>query len=118
MVPFELPDATRALYHAGASAAANYVVGSLALAERLFAAAGVPWEAARPLIEAVVKNALELGPERALTGPIARGDTATVDQQLAAIRAAVPELEADFANIGRAVAHLAGRTEEFGTVLG
>jgi predicted short-subunit dehydrogenase-like oxidoreductase (DUF2520 family) len=118
MIPFDLPDAARPLYHAGASAAANYVVGSLALAERLFAAAGVPWEAARPLIEAVIENALEMGPDRALTGPIARGDTATVDQQLAAIRAAVPEFEDDFANIGRAVAHLAGRAEEFGSVLG
>ena len=118
MIPFDLPDATRPLYHAGASAAANYVIGSLALAERLFAAAGVPWEAAVPLIEAVVKNALELGPDGALTGPIARGDTATVDQQLSAIRAVAPELEADFANIGRAVAHLAGRAEEFGSVFG
>ncbi|MDH3540308.1 MAG: DUF2520 domain-containing protein [Acidimicrobiia bacterium] len=118
MTPFDLPDGARRLYHAGASAAANYVVGSLVLAERLFAAAGVPWEAARPLIEVVIENTLELGPAGALTGPIARGDTATVDQQLAAIRAAVPELEADFANIGRAVAHLAGRTEEFRTVFG
>lgn len=118
MTPFDLPDETRPLYHAGASAAANYVVGSLVLAERLFAAAGVPWEAARPLIEAVIKNTLELGPDGVLTGPIARGDTATVDQQLAAIRAAVPDLEADFASIGRAVAHLAGRTEEFRNVLG
>ena len=117
MIAFDLPDPTRPLYHAGASAAANYVVGSLALAERLFAAAGVPWEAAVPLIEAVIKNALELGPDRALTGPIARGDVATVDQQLAAIRAAAPELEADFANIGRAVADLAGRAEEFKSVL-
>ncbi len=118
MIPFDLPDGARPLYHAGASAAANYVVGSLALAQRLFAAAGVPWEAAIPLVEAVVKNATELGPDRALTGPIARGDVATVEQQRAAIRTSVPELEADFADIGRAVARLAGREEEFGSVLG
>ena len=117
MVPFDLPDRARPLYHAGASAAANYLVGCLALAERLFAAAGVPWEAAWPLVDAVVKNATELGPDRALTGPIARGDVATVEHQRAAIREAAPELEAGFVDIGRAVAHLAGRAEEFGSVL-
>lgn len=113
MIPFDLRDGARPLYHAGASAAANYVVGSLALAQRLFAAAGVPWEAAGPLVEAVVKNVMELGPDRALTGPIARGDVSTVRQQVAAIRAAVPDLEADFVDIGRVVARLAGRDEEF-----
>ena len=117
MVPFELSDGARPLYHAGASAAANYVVGCLALAERLFAAADVPWEAARPLVDAVVKNATDLGPDAALTGPIARGDVATVEHQRAAIREAAPELEADFVDIGRAVAHLAGRAEEFRSTL-
>ena len=118
MTAFELADDRRALYHAGASAAANYVVACLALAERLFAAAGVPWEAAIPLVEAVVRNAVELGPVEALTGPIARGDVATVAQQRAALHAAVPDLEGDFADIGRAVARLAGREAEFREVLG
>lgn len=118
MVPFDLDDAARPLYHAGASAAANYVVGSLALAQRLFAAAGVPWEAAIPLVEAVVKNAAELGPDQALTGPIARGDVATVARQRSSIRASVPHLEQDFTEIGRVVARLAGREEEFRSALG
>jgi predicted short-subunit dehydrogenase-like oxidoreductase (DUF2520 family) len=117
MIAFDLAAGARALYHAGASAAANYVVGSLALAERLFAAAGVPWEAAVPLVEAVVKNAIELGPDHALTGPIARGDVATVEQQRAAVRETTPDLEADFVDIGRAVAHLAGREAEFRSAL-
>jgi predicted short-subunit dehydrogenase-like oxidoreductase (DUF2520 family) len=73
----------------------------------------VPWEAAIPLVEAVVKNAIELGPDEALTGPIARGDVATVEQQRAAVRETTPDLEADFVDIGRAVAHLAGREAEF-----
>ena len=117
MVPFDLADSARPLYHAGASAAANYLVGSLGLAHRLFEAAGVPWEAAGPLVEAVVGNALEMGPEASLTGPIARGDVATVEHQRAAIRLAAPDLDADFADIGRVVARLAGREEEFRTVL-
>jgi predicted short-subunit dehydrogenase-like oxidoreductase (DUF2520 family) len=118
MTAFELSDDRRALYHAGASAAANYVVACLALAERLFEAAGVPWEAAIPMVEAVVKNAVELGPVDALTGPIARGDVATVERQRAAIHAEIPDREADFTDIGRAVARLAGREADFREVLG
>ncbi len=117
MIPFDLADDVRPLYHAGASAAANYLVGSLALAERLFSAAGVPWAAAAPMVEAVVGNVMDVGPAAALTGPIARGDVATVLAQREAIRKRSPELEAAFTDIGRAVAHLAGRSEEFEGVL-
>lgn len=115
--PFDLTDDARLLYHAGASAAANYVVASLALAEQLFQAADVPWSAANPLIEAVVRNAMDLGPARALTGPIARGEVETVRRQVEAVRAVSPELAEDFTDIGRAVARLAGRSEEFAEVL-
>lgn len=116
--PFQLEDSVRPLYHAGAAAAANYVVGSLALAKRLFAAAGVPWEAAGPLVSAVVDNAMDLGPDAALTGPIARGDVATVERQRRAISRAVPELEAGFVEMGRALARIAGTEAEFEAVLG
>jgi predicted short-subunit dehydrogenase-like oxidoreductase (DUF2520 family) len=111
MRPFPLDDAIRPLYHAGAAAASNYVIGSLALAQRLFEASGVPWEAAGPLVAAVVANAMALGPDDALTGPIARGDAATVAGQREAIRTAVPDLEAPFVDMGRALADLAGTSE-------
>ena len=77
----------------------------------LFRAAGVPWEAAGPLVSAVVANAMSLGPDDALTGPIARGDAATVTSQREAIRRAVPDLEAPFTDMGRALADLAGASE-------
>lgn len=115
-IPFELPDGARPLYHAGASVAANYLVANLALARHLFEGAGVSWKAARPLVEAVVGNVFELGPQEALTGPIARGDSETVRSQLAAIRRDVPEAEHDFIELGKAVARLAGREAEFDEV--
>lgn len=118
MQPFLLDDEVRPLYHAGAVAAANYVIGGLALAERLFGEAGVPWDAAAPLVDAVIANAMELGPDDALTGPIARGDVSTVRRQLEAIRSSAPELEAPFADMGRALAELAGTGEPFRDVLG
>ena len=118
MHPFELADSNKALYHAAAAASSNYPLAALALASRLFEAAGVPFEAAGPLIRAVVDNALAMGPEAALTGPIARGDVGTVAAQLASVRAAVPEMAEHFAAIGRATAAVAGTTEEFEEVLG
>jgi predicted short-subunit dehydrogenase-like oxidoreductase (DUF2520 family) len=87
------------------------------MAERLFAAAGVPFEAAHPLVDAVVGNAFALGPAAALTGPIARGDVATVAAQRAAVGSAVPDVEEDFAAIGRVVARVAGTSAEFSGVL-
>ena len=115
--PFELPDDSKALYHAAAAAAANYPLAALAMSRRLFEAAGVPFDAAGPLVRAVVDNALALGPEDALTGPIARGDVGTVAGQRAAVEAAVPELVDDFLAMGRAVAGVCGTTDLFGEVL-
>lgn len=102
--PFDLEDDMKALYHAAASVAANYTTTTLDLAERLFLAAGVPFEAARPLVESAVTNAFEMGPMRAMTGPVARGDVATVESQLSAIRDHVPEVIELFEQLTRATA--------------
>lgn len=83
--PFDLGDDDKALYHAAASAASNFPVAALGVAHDLFAAAGVPFEAARPLVEAAVANAFDQGPRAALTGPVARGDRKTVAAQMEAV---------------------------------
>jgi predicted short-subunit dehydrogenase-like oxidoreductase (DUF2520 family) len=106
--PFELADAAKPLYHAAAAAAANYTLAALAVSRRLFEAAGVPFESAHPLIRAVVDNAVELGPDDALTGPIARGDVETVRAQVEAIRSSLPELAEAFEAMARATAGVAG----------
>jgi len=117
MHPFELDDAAKPLYHAAAAAAANYPLAALAMSERLFAAAGVPFEAAGPLVAAVVANAMSMGPNEALTGPIARGDAGTVRSQLAAIEQAAPDLVDHFKAMGRATAAAAGSTDVMNEVL-
>jgi len=106
--PFALADDRKALYHAAASAAANYPVAVLAVARRLFEAAGVGFGVAEPLIRAAVENALALGPEAALTGPVARGDAGTVAAQLEAVRHGVPDLAEAFAALARTAARIAG----------
>ena len=85
--PFELRDESRILYHAGAAMASNYLVTLHRLASRLFEQAGAPPEALLPLMRRTIDNGFEL------TGPIARGDWATVDAHLAAIHEAAPEIE-------------------------
>jgi len=81
-VPALIAPEAKAAYHAGAVFASNYLVTALATAERLLASAGMPPEVARaalvPLARATLENVAALGPEAALTGPIARGDAATV----------------------------------------
>jgi predicted short-subunit dehydrogenase-like oxidoreductase (DUF2520 family) len=85
--PFALDDARRALYHAGAAVASNYLVTLRRAAGSLLEAADVPPEALDPLMRRVIENDFEL------TGPIERRDWETVDGHVAAIRAERPELE-------------------------
>ena len=87
----EVADDDRAAYHAAASAASNFLVTLEDAAERLLPA-GAGRELLVPLVRATVEHWAALGPERALTGPIARGDHATVARQRAAVQARQPEL--------------------------
>jgi predicted short-subunit dehydrogenase-like oxidoreductase (DUF2520 family) len=78
-------DGHRAAYHAAACIASNHLVALLGQAERVAAAAGVPLEAYLDLVRSTVDNVAALGPAAALTGPVARGDHATVARHLAAL---------------------------------
>ena len=91
MEPVALDDADRAAYHAAASIAANFLVTVEGVAERLAATAGVPRSALAPLVRAAVEGWAAHGARRALTGPIARGDEATVVRQRAAVADRAPD---------------------------
>ena len=88
---FTIAEDDRALYHAAASVASNFLVTLEAVAERLFAAVGVERRHAATLARASLENWAALGGARALTGPIARGDGATVVRQRAALATHAPE---------------------------
>lgn len=79
------------LYHAGAVMACNHLVALMDGALRCLLAAGVPaeaaWPALRPLIDGTLANIDRSGTHAALSGPIARGDLATVQAECAATRA-------------------------------
>ncbi len=101
--PFELDDASRAAYHAGAAIASNYLVTLRHAAGSLLEAAGAPPEALGPLMRGVIETGFEL------TGPIARGDWETVERHLAVIRAERPELEELYLVLAAETAKIAGR---------
>jgi len=101
--PFDLNDDRRAAYHAGAAMASNYLVTLRAAAQSMLEVAGAPPDALDPLIRGVMDTGFEL------TGPIARGDWATVERHLAVIRADRPELEELYVVLAAETAKLAGR---------
>jgi predicted short-subunit dehydrogenase-like oxidoreductase (DUF2520 family) len=89
MDPFEIDDSQRAAYHAAASIASNYLLALEDAAEQVAGEAGIaPADARRllgPLVRQTVENWVEHGAAAALTGPVARGDDATVERQRAAV---------------------------------
>lgn len=96
MVPFEVTEEVRSGYHAAASIASNFLIALEESAATLLAAAGAEdQERARELLAPLVLRSAANWAERgsaALTGPIARGDQATVAAHRAALAECAPEL--------------------------
>jgi predicted short-subunit dehydrogenase-like oxidoreductase (DUF2520 family) len=88
MLPFGLDDADRAAYHAGASMASNFLVTLEEAAQRV---SGLERRLLVPLVQASVDNWAAEG-VASLTGPIARGDEATVVRHREAIAERAPDL--------------------------
>jgi len=84
--PFDLADADKPLYHAGAAMASNFLVTLHAAAARLLAESNAPAEALIPLMTRTIENGF------VLTGPIARGDWSTVEAHLRALEERAPDL--------------------------
>jgi predicted short-subunit dehydrogenase-like oxidoreductase (DUF2520 family) len=103
--PFPVDDDARGAYHAAAAMASNHLVALLGQVERVAATAGVPLAAFEPLVRATVDNAFALGPARALTGPVARGDVETILRHLASVDA---DEQRAYRALAEAAARLAG----------
>jgi len=92
----EIKPEKKTLYHAAAVAASNYLVTLIHLALELNKAAGLPgntsFNALIPLIRGTLNNIGAKGIPNALTGPIARGDVATVTAHIKAIEKDAPKV--------------------------
>jgi predicted short-subunit dehydrogenase-like oxidoreductase (DUF2520 family) len=109
MSPVEISECDRAAYHAAASIASNFLVTLEDAAERLLATTGADRALLVPLVRAAVENWAAVGGPAALTGPVARGDEATVARQRAAIAARLPDLLDLFDTLAAHTAALARR---------
>lgn len=114
--PFLLPDAKRDLYHAAATVACNYLTTLEHHAQQLFAKAGLPSTQVLslflPLVKATLENIEQQGTVKALTGPLSRGDVATVRSHLAALEEHAPELLPAYRALGLATLDIVRAREE------
>lgn len=114
--PFRLEGVDRRLYHAAAVFMSNHVVALASAATRLWEQAGLPEETGRealaPLLLAAANNVASLPLTGALTGPLARGDIATIGGHLAAMES-MPDLRELYRALSAELFHLElGRPEE------
>lgn len=111
MRPFRIATKSKAIYHAGAVFASNYLVVVEAVAQRLLRHAGLSdadaWAALRPLVEGTFDNLSRHEPREALTGPLVRGDTATIVRHLESLAVDDAKL---YRALGRAALELAQKT--------
>jgi len=85
----------KVIYHAGAVFVSNYMVGLASLGSECLKKAGFSDEEAReallPLMKGTLNNLMAMSPEKALTGPISRGDAGVIDSHLQIFRQYLPE---------------------------
>jgi predicted short-subunit dehydrogenase-like oxidoreductase (DUF2520 family) len=103
-----------ASYHAAAALASNYVVSAIDAAAAVLASAGVAPDAAAaalvPLAEGALRNVTARGTTAGLTGPVRRGDAATIQRHLEALRGR-PELAEIYRALARRAVEIAARID-------
>jgi predicted short-subunit dehydrogenase-like oxidoreductase (DUF2520 family) len=111
--PFRLAAEHKALYHAAACVASNYLVTLIDTASEIMAACGFGRDDAFrllvPLLRGTGKSLSVLGPVQALTGPIARGDLRTVRKHLQALAELPPDIREIYRVLGRRTVAVAKR---------
>lgn len=102
--PFDVPEDARVRYHAALALASNAVGAAVVTAGRLLRSAGIAdvGRLIAPIAHASVDTAAA-GGAAALTGPVVRGDAATVGAHLDAIAPDLPEVAAAYRALSRAV---------------
>ena len=103
--PIRVPEAARPLYHTALAHGANHLITLVGDCLELLGGAGIA-NAERmigPLLSAALDNALRQG-DRALTGPVARGDSGTVRKHLRVLADTAPEIEPCYAALARRTA--------------
>lgn len=115
MKPFNLPPSMRATYHSAAVLASNALVTLLDTAVGILKTSGMDGaladDALLPLVRGTLANVEAVGTERALTGPVVRGDVETIARHLDALQGARKRLYAETMRATLDLALRAGRIE-------
>jgi predicted short-subunit dehydrogenase-like oxidoreductase (DUF2520 family) len=113
-VELALDSSQMAAYHCAAALASNYIVSTVDAAAQVLAAAGVsPAQAVQalvPLADGALRNVAARGTAEGLTGPVRRGDAATIQRHLEVLRAR-PELSELYRALARQAAAIAARLD-------
>lgn len=112
-VPVDVDERDRALWHAAAVMTSNGIAALMSMGAALLAGVGVadPQDVLGPLAAGTVANVRALGRAGdAFTGPVVRGDRATVERHLSELTARFPTLRDEYALIARAIVAGAART--------
>ena len=100
----ELKPGDKVLYHAAAVFACNYLVTLFKLALDLWLDFGVSSREATsallPLLKGTVNNIDNIGLPDCLTGPVARGDSGTIERHLSALETRSPSLLTTYKELG------------------
>lgn len=101
---FDIAPELKSIYHAGGVFSCNYLAALIEAGVRAHERAGIPRDASLNALEPIVRETVDAifdkGPAQALTGPIARGDSATVTRQLAMVEAWDPKLAQLYRGLG------------------
>jgi acyl-CoA synthetase (AMP-forming)/AMP-acid ligase II len=101
---FEVKPESKAIYHGASVFASNNLVALMEISMRCYEQAGISRETAmeliQPLVNSTLQNLYHLGPEKALTGPIARGEVNVVRRQYEALGKWDPQVAELYARLG------------------
>lgn len=108
---FAINAPAKTLYHAASVMMCNYLTALLETGARSFEAAGLPRDEAMRMVEPLVRETLDnvfaMGPARALTGPIVRGDVEVVRRQVEALTVLDPHVAEVYRSLGVIATQLA-----------
>lgn len=115
--PITLKPEDRALYHASAVVSCGYLAALLNAAADMWREMGVPPEQALPTILPLARGTLDsisrAGISGSVTGPVVRGDVATLERHLNALAPRLPSLLPLYCSLARASLPLAvGKASE------
>ncbi|OQY19189.1 MAG: hypothetical protein B6I36_04910 [Desulfobacteraceae bacterium 4572_35.1] len=112
---FTIQAHNKALYHAAACMASNFITTVLDSAGQLLSSCSpdkeIPLKVLAPLVRAAIDNCLTMGGEAALTGPIVRADTGTIIKHMEQLRQHHPELLNLYSSLGLYTTKLAQRSQ-------